>query len=95
MLTIFPNYAVCFKDNQYWIESSQILVNETIINNGIELRIAAVVDYSSCEGNYSVLDIKCINLIQLGIYNAKYSKLLKLYNYLRYKKVSDCFFPMI
>jgi glycosyltransferase involved in cell wall biosynthesis len=100
MLTIFPNYAVCFKDNEYWIESSQLLVNETIINNGIELRIAAVVDYSMCEGNYSVLDIKSINLIPLGIYNAKYSKLLKLFNYFRYllniiKTVKDSKFSYI
>jgi glycosyltransferase involved in cell wall biosynthesis len=84
MLTIFPNYAICFKDNQYWIESSQLLVNQTIIKNGIELRIAAVVDYSICEGNYSVLDTKSFELITLGIYNAKYTKAQKFFNYFKY-----------
>jgi glycosyltransferase involved in cell wall biosynthesis len=84
MLTIFPNYAVCFKENKYWIEATQLSVNQTILENGIELTIAAVVDNSFCDGNYSVLDTKRVNFISLGIYNSKNSKLLKLIQYFKY-----------
>lgn len=84
MLTIFPNYAVCYKENKYWIETSQLLVNEEIINNGIELTIAAVVDYSFCEGNYSVLETESVNFKSLGRYDSRHSSFLKTVNYFIY-----------
>jgi glycosyltransferase involved in cell wall biosynthesis len=84
MLTIFPNYAVCYKENKHWVESSQSLVNEEIINSGIGLRIAAVVDYSFCEGNYTVLDTENINFKSLGRYDSRHSSFLKTVNYFKY-----------
>lgn len=84
MLTIFPNYAVCFKNNNFWIESSQISVNQTILENGIKLQIAAVLDDMNCDGNYSTLDIKDVNFISLGLYNSRKSFFLKLISYFEY-----------
>jgi glycosyltransferase involved in cell wall biosynthesis len=84
MLTIFPNYAVCYKDNQYWIESSQLAVNKIILDNGIKLGISAVVDYSACEGNYTILDTETVKFSSLGVYNPNCNSFLKLINYTNY-----------
>ena len=84
MLTIFPNYAVCFKNKNFWIESSQISVNQTILENGIKLQIAAVLDDTNCDGNYSILDIKDVNFISLGLYNSHKSFFLKFISYFEY-----------
>jgi glycosyltransferase involved in cell wall biosynthesis len=61
MLTIFPNYAFIKKDNQIWAESSQFLVNQNLLDAGVGLRFASVIETSDENGSLSVLD--CENLV--------------------------------
>jgi glycosyltransferase involved in cell wall biosynthesis len=82
MISIYPNYAASIKNSEIWIESSQVLVNRPIVNLGINIQIVAVSNNYDCLGNFEILD-KNITFKNIGNFNPKSSKLLKLFFYFK------------
>lgn len=81
-LTIFPNYAVLKIDNSLWIESSQLTVNQTLLNEKIEIDIAAVDNYSNNYDNFEKLN-NGVNFESLGLFKDIGSNFQKINFYLR------------
>jgi glycosyltransferase involved in cell wall biosynthesis len=79
---VYPNYAIQFYNNSYFLESSHALLLSPLLKNNYEITIIGILDEYSTLGNYNKLFSNDINLKFLSKIRSKQNKFQKIFNYI-------------